>query len=1010
MHNRIYQIILVTVIAFASSSALAQYGPYWSRIHQVKPDPEGHGRLVTCGYFWSKSDGVFAASRKGVSPVEDKADDARLYYMEAGIVKPALAQPSLLHAEVTEIFMVNRDTGYASVERDVSDFTMPAGIMTVDGGRTWTLHTLGEAMGVMVNIKGEPRFISQTAIKTNFGWVRVRGAAVDRSFDGGLTWDSKEMELNPEMWPGDLCGVTYSSKFNTIVCVNSVEVGLPNGPFVSKDSAKTFEFIKDWGGMHRGLWTGGGDIRSGRLAMYAHADARYTSTGLFRSLDGGYSWKDVSGPGNYEETRISVIGCTGAQVIAFDTSGGIWYTETGGDGKMARDMPSHPTFENPGNVSASLCLDSTLIIPLLNDLCDDFRIDSIGLLVTDPAFDNSFYASGAIKLEHSQLPRTISTDERDSIHVLWDPKLFLDHDTTYTRKIFVRYYSGTDGKLHDTTINVVLTAKGTNPRIALDRDAIDFQATSTCFPKDTTVTITNTSCDTLTIDKLTGRGAFDMSGVATPLRLAPGEAVTLTIGFRPVSQGPQFGNVHIDATHQGIQRGFDIPLSGIGTPGDGLLELLSSNDVNLQDLSICATDDTVAIMRNTGCDTIIVRNVAITGSTDYTLISTVQNVVLAPDSSLTFRIAFAPRDKGTRTGLVTISWANERGANQKDITITLGANVIDGAKVLTSSIAHIDFGETSICEERDSVLRFTNHGCDTLTITGADVDQNFVIDGNFPITILPGQTIDLPITTVVDTAGKPRTLTGLLTVHSTANNVVAPVSLSRGLYYPTKLRLEAVDQTSGKDGDDVKFKIILDGDIPAGMTALHFNLSHNDDLLGFQSLVGQNLSVVITTGNEQQTQSFTLSPVRETGVIGELTFKVFLAIAEQTTFSFSNIRFDAANADGQPITVRPECIAVIADSGTRFDYVYTCGDIIIRDRLSGTRLIKRVTPNPASDEIRLELNVDDPAEIAVFNALGSEVKKGEGNRIDVSSLSSGIYYVCVRVSGSIETKRVIISR
>jgi hypothetical protein len=86
----------------------------------------------------------------------------------------------------------------------------------------------------------------------------------------------------------------------------------------------------------------------------------------------------------------------------------------------------------------------------------------------------------------------------------------------------------------------------------------------------------------------------------------------------------------------------------------------------------------------------------------------------------------------------------------------------------------------------------------------------------------------------------------------------------------------------------------------------------------------------------------------------------------------------------------------------------TSGDNIIRDRLNGTRLIKSITPNPAKDEIRVELNVAGSAEITVFNALGVEVVKTGLYKIDVFGLAGGVYYVRVANGGSVETRRIVV--
>ena len=105
-------------------------------------------------------------------------------------------------------------------------------------------------------------------------------------------------------------------------------------------------------------------------------------------------------------------------------------------------------------------------------------------------------------------------------------------------------------------------------------------------------------------------------------------------------------------------------------------------------------------------------------------------------------------------------------------------------------------------------------------------------------------------------------------------------------------------------------------------------------------------------------------------------------------------------------------IAVISDSGTRFNYVYECGDDMIRSALRGETLIKSLTPNPATNGIRLEFaDGAGEAEVVIVDMLGKEVlRTSTRDRIDVSRLISGTYYLRASANGSVQTRRVVISR
>jgi hypothetical protein len=190
------------------------------------------------------------------------------------------------------------------------------------------------------------------------------------------------------------------------------------------------------------------------------------------------------------------------------------------------------------------------------------------------------------------------------------------------------------------------------------------------------------------------------------------------------------------------------------------------------------------------------------------------------------------------------------------------------------------------------------------------------------------------------------------------------------------------------------------------MGALHFDLLHNNDLLNLDRWDGVGLNRMNVTGNEEQRNSFVLSVVSQ-GVIGELSFTTRLALGEQTNLSFDEIHFET-----KEVAIAPECIAVISDSGSRFNYLYTCGDGIIREHMKGSMLIKSVGPLPTSSNLTLELGdgVMD-ANFKIVNLLGAEVLRGKANRIiDVSRLESGTYFLKVRAGISEQSRRIVIQR
>jgi photosystem II stability/assembly factor-like uncharacterized protein len=1003
------------VLSITCSGLFAQVNENWKEIGKFEmkshePDKLGNtqgysGWGITCAFFWDEKHGLIGLGNQNMTPF----GLAEIWRTSTGgktweqSVLPPLADSEANVEDFSSIFMMDTLFGWATLRYQYywsKDFSVYHNIIlkTSDGGRSWVKdQILNWPEPLVWRVKELPtgELVKGTDIAivdSNIAYKLALGDVtqeLSRTEDGGKTWYT--IQANFPAWTiywdessRQLFCATYSTSYSSPLRTTGIHA--------SSDEGRTWSPLQTSDFYHHNY-----HIDGAGGAIYLQTDPGYLftrTTGFFRSTNGGKNWKHVGGPSRTTWTRFHVPAtCNGSLVVGFD-SNKVWITTTGGDGTLAYTAP--PIINTSQDETVSSCDSIRLKIRLDNIQCRTYVFTRVELKK----------AAGVFTLDSSNvLPITLPESGQGNLSVGFVPAGqigFFDDSLRlygYEETLFGKRY-------FDTVVYISATSLAVPPQLTGAAATYDFKSLSTCFTRDTLITVTNTGCDTLTLDDVIGSGsAYSFSGIQKPLRLAPGESVSVTVTFHPSALGNHFGNLQLTATQQGITKKTDIPLSGVGTPGEGLLALQSASDVKLPELSICANgDDTLATLRNTGCAPIIVKNVAITGPADYTLASTISNVTLAPDSAIAFRIAFAPQDKGARNASVTVTWTDISGNNPKDITIALSANVIDGNKVLASSLNQINFGETNICEERDSVFTLTNNGCDTLTITGADVEKNFSVDGNYPIVLAPGESIDVPITTIVDTSGKPTVLTGTLAITSTADNQIAPIALTRSLYYPTKLRIEAVDETSGKQGDVVKFRVLLEGQVPATMTSLHFDFLHNADLLSWDGYDGIGLNRTNISGNENERASFSLSPVHD-GVLGEFSFKTNLALAEQTTLSFDNITFEAAG-----VSFAPECIAVISDTGTRFNYIYTCGDNIIRDRLNGTRLIKSITPNPASGEIRLELNAKD-ATVSIIDMLGAEVlRTSTTDRIDVSKLPSGTYYVRVSTPADVQTKRVVIQR
>lgn len=70
----------------------------------------------------------------------------------------------------------------------------------------------------------------------------------------------------------------------------------------------------------------------------------------------------------------------------------------------------------------------------------------------------------------------------------------------------------------------------------------------------------------------------------------------------------------------------------------------------------------------------------------------------------------------------------------------------------------------------------------------------------------------------------------------------------------------------------------------------------------------------------------------------------------------------------------------------------------------------KIYPNPANDFINIESNVNEITEVALYDILGKKVlsqNKLTNNRLDISNLTRGVYFIKINSNGNSITKKII---
>jgi hypothetical protein len=420
-------------------------------------------------------------------------------------------------------------------------------------------------------------------------------------------------------------------------------------------------------------------------------------------------------------------------------------------------------------------------------------------------------------------------------------------------------------------------------------------------------------------------------------------------------------------------------------------------------VSACS-DSTLAFqIQNTGCDTLWLNNAGLAGDVSFTLLSQVPKY-LAKDSSFLLPIRFSPPTKGLHTATVTVQWDSNGYTEAASHAITgIG---LPGSRLVGATPSSIDFGQIYACESGDTTIVLTNTGCDTLHVTGGSFSNPSLTSSSlYPDTVPPGGSLTINIHVDTSHSNAAPTISGSYSPQSDAQNSIPAIPIELQVIPAVHLVLEIEPSQSGSNGGTVTYLVRVVGPHPPKLfSTFYFDLIHNDDLLSFDTAIGDGLSVTSDPQiNGMMTQHFALAPVPLTDTVGRLVFTAYLSRVDST--ALVPVKFSFRNA----LSLSPDCIATLDDSGSSFTYIPSCSDDLLQALLRSEQIkIDRIVPNPAREIVRVKGSEFGVSDIQVYDVMGrrmsvpvnitpqphalaEEVEFG----LDVRGLAEGMYYMQV---------------
>lgn len=174
--------------------------------------------------------------------------------------------------------------------------------------------------------------------------------------------------------------------------------------------------------------------------------------------------------------------------------------------------PSRSMRAEPPSIAASLTVCETIdsFVTIHNDAaCDTLSIDSLGL---PPGFSTDFAAS--------------SVEPGDSVRI---PLRFIPLDTGEVNSL-LRIYSRTKFGIADTSVKLSFDVSGSEMLFGLEPSVVEFGTIPVCMTRDTSITIYNSGCDTITLSQVASDAAsFVLQDIAAPVDLPPGAAYTFRV-------------------------------------------------------------------------------------------------------------------------------------------------------------------------------------------------------------------------------------------------------------------------------------------------------------------------------------------------------------------------------------------------------------------------------------------------------------------------------------------------
>jgi hypothetical protein len=189
-------------------------------------------------------------------------------------------------------------------------------------------------------------------------------------------------------------------------------------------------------------------------------------------------------------------------------------------------------------------------------------------------------------------------------------------------------------------------------KISVIPSSVDFKAVVVGQKNSQTLKVTNSATEPIDLQGLHVSGSgFSLSPLRTPLALAPGAHVNLSIVFEPAHTSSASGSLVISSSD--LKAPVSVSLSGSGAKAAPSLQT-STASVNFGSHALHTSTSQSVTLKNTGNVALSVSSVNLAGS-QFSVSGLSSGVSLTPDQKLEFQVTYHPSSTGSSSGGLTIN-------------------------------------------------------------------------------------------------------------------------------------------------------------------------------------------------------------------------------------------------------------------------------------------------------------------------------------------------------------------